>query len=183
VIRVLADAFFHDDPYLWIVPDEGQRRLSTHAFFSIFAPACFAHGAVYMAAEARGAALWLPPGADLVPEHEADEFGAALATTAGPPECVQRTVQLFEMLGRHHPQEPHWYLAFMGVDPARQNQGIGSALLAAVLARADAEGTPAYLEASSPVNVRLYERHGFRVVRELRVADSPPLFPMWREPR
>ena len=91
-------------------------------------------------------------------------------------------VQLLGLLDEHHPSEPCWYLPFMGVDPAYQGQGIGSALVAVVLAKADRDGEPAYLEASSPENRRLYERHGFQTMGELTVSDSPPIYPMWREP-
>jgi GNAT superfamily N-acetyltransferase len=70
----------------------------------------------------------------------------------------------------------------MGVDPAAQGHGIGSAMLAAVLERADREGFPAYLEASCPENQRLYERHGFITVDELNVSDCPAICPIWRSP-
>jgi hypothetical protein len=47
---------------------------------------------------------------------------------------------------------------------------------------ADRRGEPAYLEATSPRNRALYERHGFEVVDELRTGDCPPLWGMWRKP-
>ena len=40
---------------------------------------------------------------------------------------------------------------------------------------------PAYLEASSPRNRVLYERHGFQVTEQFSLAPaSPPLWRMWR---
>ena len=70
----------------------------------------------------------------------------------------------FEQMGRYHPQEPHWYLPFIGVDPVRQGQGIGAALLRPILEKCDAERLPAYLESSNPRNRPLYQRHGFEMV-------------------
>jgi GNAT superfamily N-acetyltransferase len=90
--------------------------------------------------------------------------------------------QLFQVLDENHPADCCWYLAFMGVDPSSQGQGIGTRLLAAVLTDADRDQIPAYLEASCPANRRLYERHGFQTVRELTVADSPVVYAMWRAP-
>jgi hypothetical protein len=53
-----------------------------------------------------------------------------------------------------------------------------------MLSRCDEQGLPAYLEASSPRNRALYERHGFEVTEELKLPRSgPPLWLMWREPR
>jgi hypothetical protein len=51
-----------------------------------------------------------------------------------------------------------------------------------ILDRADAEGMPAYLEATSPLNRRLYERHGFEVTQEFVLPKGPPMWAMWREP-
>ena len=88
------------------------------------------------------------------------------------------------LLERNHPFEPdHLHLALLGVVPDHQGTGIGSALLRSVLDRADREGTPAYLEATSDRNRALYERHGFVALRQLQVLDCPPLTAMWREPQ
>ncbi len=73
-----------------------------------------------------------------------------------------------------HPREPHYYFVDIGVAPHAQGRGLGSALMRPTLDRCDREGLPAYLEASSERNAALYERLGFRVIRELRVAGSPP---------
>jgi hypothetical protein len=55
-------------------------------------------------------------------------------------------------------------------------------LLWSVLEAADRQGEPAYLEATSPRNRALFERHGFAVVDELRTGDCPPVWAMWRRP-
>ena len=44
----------------------------------------------------------------------------------------------------------HAYLWFLGVTPAAQGHGIGSALLRAANARLDADGLPAFLETAPP---------------------------------
>jgi hypothetical protein len=57
-------------------------------------------------------------------------------------------------------------------------------MLAEVLAGADADGVPAYLESSSERNLPLYERHDFRVVGELQaLGHGPTIWRMWRDPR
>ena len=42
----------------------------------------------------------------------------------------------------HPREEPHWYLAFIGVDPVRQGYGVGAALLRSWLRRCDEKGLP-----------------------------------------
>jgi GNAT superfamily N-acetyltransferase len=96
---------------------------------------------------------------------------------------IPRVLRAFYVLESNHPEEPHYYLPFVGVVPEWQGRGIGAALLKPVLDRCDAEGMPAYLEASSPRNRALYERHGFAVTEEFFLGKgSPPLWRMWREP-
>ena len=99
------------------------------------------------------------------------------------PERLEVPAQVGELMGGFHPAEPHWYLPMIGVDPARQGRGLGSALLKHALALCDAERAPAYLESSNPKNVPLYERHGFEVVGEIKPGDFPGLTPMLRPAR
>ena len=87
------------------------------------------------------------------------------------------------MEGRHPRRPPHWYLAIMGVDPQWQGRGIGSKLMRPALEVLDAEGMPAYLEASTPRSRALYERHGFAVTGEFNLpSGGPTLWQMWRDP-
>jgi GNAT superfamily N-acetyltransferase len=182
VVSTLCRAFFADRIYRWMVPDDAQRRQSAAAFYSRFVDACWPHGGVYTAGAGAGAALWLPPGEQLVADEQAEEFGRELVESAGDDASCARMADVLRLVDEHHPTEDCWYLAFMGVDPPSQGQGIGSRLLAQVLAKADIDGVPAYLEASCPENRRLYERHGFRTSRELTVSDCPAMYAMWRVP-
>lgn len=90
---------------------------------------------------------------------------------------------LFEQTDAFHPREAHWHLPLIGVAPAHQEKGIGSALLSHVVNACDNQKVLAYLEATSPRNVPLYERHGFEALGSIQAADSPPIVPMLRKPR
>jgi ribosomal protein S18 acetylase RimI-like enzyme len=83
----------------------------------------------------------------------------------------------------HAEQPDHYYLAVLGTHPDQQGRGVGSALMAPVLAKCDAEGVGAYLESSKESNVPFYERHGFAVVGEVTFPSGPTIWPMWRDPR
>lgn len=82
---------------------------------------------------------------------------------------------------RHRPRRPHWYLEEIAVGPDARGLGVGSALLRHGLARVDAAGLPAYLEATSEASRRLYERFGFVAAGEVPVAGPRP-WAMLREP-
>ena len=117
----------------------------------------------------------MPPGAS--PDNDAvGELMARAVDERRHPEAFA----FFEQMTEHHPTSAHWYLPFIGVEPTQQGRGLGSLLLDWGLARADRDGLPAYLEASSPRNRALYERHGFVATAEVRAGDSPPMWPMLR---
>ena len=135
-------------------------------------------GRVFATEDFSAAALWLPPGAR--PDSEAIDV---LIGETVRPETQAVAEQVGQGMDAHHPKEPHWYLSMIGVDPARQGRGLGSALLAHTLALIDAEGALAYLESSSPKNTPLYERFGFEVTGQIQPADFPGLTPMLRPGR
>jgi ribosomal protein S18 acetylase RimI-like enzyme len=179
--HALARAF-HDDPvFTWAIPDTDDRRAVLPGFFTVFTVAFQRHGHVHRTVDGAAAALWAPPGVVPVEDDEADEFGAALEEVCGA--NAERLSAISALLEENHPHEPAWYLNFLGVEPAGQGRGVGSALLDHVLSRADRDGSAACLDATSPRNRQFYERHGFTVTTELVVPGGPPMWPMWRAPR
>lgn len=90
----------------------------------------------------------------------------AVAVFASGPACARRLLRLETFLRTHHLRSPHYFLAILGVEPAMQGRGFGSLLLRALSQRADAAGLPCYLETDQEKNVRIYERHGYRVLSE-----------------
>lgn len=131
-----------------------------------------------------GAALWQPPGAP-----QGLPLGAMLRMLLIAPGAfgltrVVRALRAGMAVDAAHPATPHYYLAFLGVDPAWQGKGLGGELLAPVLARADGEGVECYLENSSPSNTAFYQRAGFEVVAEVKLPGGGPTVQcMTRKPR
>ena len=177
-IRILTLAFVEDPIIRWFWPD-AERYVAFYPEAAVLlGEGAFAAGTADVSSDGSGAALWVPPGTPDDPDAAADLMLRSIDPA--------RHAEMFGFLGtmaEHHPTRPHWYLPFIGVDPHHQGHGIGSALLRSALDRVDADGLGAYLEASSERNRALYERHGFVVRAEVRSATSPPLWPMWREPR
>ena len=158
---------------------------SPDAFFRGFRPfatgmggAGVEAGAAWLADDGAAAALWLPPG--VTSDREA--MMAVIGELARE-EKLPVLGEVGETMAQYHPQEPHWYLAMIGVDPARQGRGYGSAILKQSLRRCDEDGVAAYLESSNPKNVPLYERHGFEVMGFVQPGDFPGIHPMIRRPR
>jgi ribosomal protein S18 acetylase RimI-like enzyme len=175
--HLLAAAFFDDPVFNWCFPDPAPRHGILPAVFRTFIEAYLPLEETYTTQGQLAGAVCAPPGG--TPD---DERLAALEKVAG--EYAQRAFELSERMDAEHPHEsPHYYLLFLGTRPEFQSRGIGSAVLRQLLARSDREGVPAYLDATSERNKRLYLEHGFEELREVRLPGGPSFWPMWREPK
>ncbi len=177
-VSIQLTAFTSDPAMRWSWPEPHEYLRNFPALVRAFGGRAFENRTAHVTSDFRGGSLWLPPG--VVPDGEALE--ALLGETLREPALSAAPV-VMEQMAESHPAEPHWHLAFIGVDPTHQGRGIGAALLRHALAHIDAQHVHAYLESSNPANVPLYQRHGFEVVREIRVGDSPVITPMIRVPR
>ncbi|MDB9529354.1 GNAT family N-acetyltransferase [Oscillatoria sp. CS-180] len=177
-VDVLLLAFSADPIARWTWPDPQQYVAHFPSFVEAVGGKAFVNGSAYYIDGYAGAALWLPPG--IYPND--DELIDFLQNTVSKP--LQKDIfTVFETLERYHPDEPHWYLPLLGVDPYQRNKGYGSALMHHTLAQCDRDQVSAYLESSSVKSIPFYERHGFEVLGTLQVETSPPFFPMLRRPR
>lgn len=183
VSRSMARAFF-DDPVVgdWCLADTSRRMRRLERVFELFLERVYLpHGECYTADGLVGAAFWAPPGVWKL--GTLAQLGLIARIVAITGRATPRILQVLSAMEAKHPHEPHYYLAFVGVEPDHQGRRIGSALLGPILERCDREGVPAYLEATCERNCALYERHGFAVVEKVSLpGGGPPLWPMWREP-
>jgi ribosomal protein S18 acetylase RimI-like enzyme len=183
ILATIARAF-DDDPFVnWAVAQDKRRARRVYDFMELAYTTCARHNEIYTADGTPGAAYWAPPGKHHLGLLQQVRLIPAMvrSVTARRMPTVSRGFNAVEKL---HPNEPHWYLSVLGVDPEKQGQGIGTALMRPVLEMCDRDGTPAYLESSKEKNVPLYERNGFRVTRVFEIpGGGPPIWMMWREPQ
>ena len=177
-IGVLTLAFSVDPMARWSLPDPAKYLAAFPLIAKAFGGSAFSKKTAYLANGFTGAALWLPPGA------KSDEESLKRLFDENTEDSIKEDMQvIFEKMEKCHPAEPHWYLPMIGVDPAHQGEGIGSALMAEALKAVDRDGSIAYLESSNPKNISLYQRHGFEVIGEIQSGNSPVLRPMLRKAR
>lgn len=181
VSDALARAFEEDPVFRWVAPDPDHRRAALPGVFATFTDLYLSHDETYLAGTNAGAALWAPAGEEPIPEDRLETLAQGLTEALGE-SAAARAFELDERLQAHHPGRECFYLQFVGVVPEHRGRGLGSRMLSTVLDRCDADGTAAYLEATSEDNRRLYARHGFETVEEVAVTGGPTLWPMWRDP-
>jgi ribosomal protein S18 acetylase RimI-like enzyme len=178
IVSVITLAFSTDPMARWSLPDALTYLEVMPSVVRAFGARAFDSQSAYCVDGFRGAALWLAPGA----EPDSERLLALMQDNA-PSEILPDLMGVFEQMGQYHPTEPHWYLPLIGVDPARQGQGIGATLMRHAVDRCDRDGLPAYLESSNPKHISLYLRHGFEIMGEIQVGASPRMTPMYRKAR
>ena len=183
LVSVLARAFRGGSVAAWVEPDEGRRLAYTQALFGALFDEVFLHRRqIDVDGEPPVAvAVWAPPGTWELTAAEAAAVRERLEPVLG--DDVERVSSAFQEVDRYHPAGPHWYLAFLGVEPDRQGQGHGARLLRGGLRRCDGAGEAAYLWTAEARNVRFYERHGFDVLWTAPIRGGPQAWGMWRDPR
>ena len=177
---VLADAFQHDPVWDAIMGELGPEKRA----YAFETPVRYGlkYGAVYAPSEQlEGIAAWVPgTRADMtmwrVLRSGAMWSGIKLGTkVAGRMMPIFRPIEVDRE--EHMRGRSYIYLQVIGVDPALQGQGYGGKLLRALIEQSEQTGMPLYLETETEKNVRMYERFGFQVVKEITL----PMInlPMW----
>ena len=103
---------------------------------------------------------------------------------AGP--RVVRAVRMFRQIERAHPGTAHRHLPTVGVSPALQSEGVGTALMDAFHERRDRDGTAAYLETirwtdpAKPSHERFYRGLGYAIAAVVPMTDEWEVLTMTR---
>jgi ribosomal protein S18 acetylase RimI-like enzyme len=182
---MLARAFDEDPLPRFVFPDARRWRRCLPGLCGRWLRDGLRDGEVVTLGAGVAVAVWMPPRASAPPEPDTTGAAEAAASDADATGALtdderERLERFLGHIGALHARlmpDPHAALAVVGVDPAHQGRGLGSALIAPALARFTAEGVPCYLDTGSARNVRFYERHGFRVLEDGVVPDSS--FRVW----
>lgn len=176
-IEILVLAFSFDPQLRFLFPDPLQYQTHAFDFFKAFGGNAFKFNSAHQAVDFSGIALWLPP-----EKHPDEDELINVIHKGADPSIIPTVMAVLEQMEIYQPEEPHWHLPLIGVDPAKHGKGYGSALLQYGLELIDRQESIAYLENTNPANKSLYERHGFNELGVIQVDDAPPLFPMIRYP-
>jgi GNAT superfamily N-acetyltransferase len=177
-ISALVAAFIADPFIRWMLPDAKQYLHYFPLVLKYFAGGAFAHDSAWRTEDYRAAAMWLPPG--ISPDDDA--LGSIMEEGIDN-NLLGEVFGVMEQVDASHPDDEHWYLPAIGVEPLHQGKGYGSALLTSGVRICDENHVAAYLEATNPANIPLYERFGFKAVGEIQAGSSPAITPMFRSAR
>ena len=183
----MARAFAGDAVMNWLLPQRTRRVARRELMFRLELQTYVLpqNGMVFTADDGggglAGGCLVLPPDRWPMPDRADGRTAVRWLRAFG--RRFPRAIRTQRALEKYHPTGPHYYIRSVGVTPALQGQGLGSALMRPTLDRCDGDGVSAYLEASSERSAALYERLGFVHLGVLELPDEgPPVWPMQRQP-
>lgn len=182
VVRIVTGAFA-TDPVWELALRRADGSTEHHApYWSLFVDGAMRYGTLTVAPDLGAVAVWLPPGGTELTDDGAAALDALLARSLAPGdiEAIHELYARFE--ASRAPLAPHMYLSLLATDPDQRGKGLGQQLLAADLARWDADGIPAYLESTNSGNDHRYARAGFRPIGGFSaVRDDTFISAMWRD--
>lgn len=138
------------------------------------------YGQVHTNADVSGFACWLPPERTAPYMWGYIRSGFLLAPIRFGIKQYQTVIECEDYTGSIHKKlmpVSHYYVWGVGVDPARQGQGIGTTLMQTGLEMARAKNLPVYLETHDANNIRFYEKLGFQMICEDKVPEHN--LPFW----
>lgn len=183
---LLARVFQNDPMMRYFVTDHAGMPDKPLRFYRATIRMGLLYGEVHTTDSMEGVAVWINPSNSDLTIGQIIRSGFLTATlslgltTLG---RFMRTATFIEKLKKRTISKPHWVLVMLGIEPSQQGKGLGSNLIGPILARADAEGMPCYLESMNERNLSFYERHGFKVAKHSQIPKGgPQVWTMLREP-
>ena len=131
-----------------------------------------AEGWMFEAADGLGVMTLLPPGSSAREEELAEATAPAIAALS--PDGGERYERFWAWTWSMLPDEPHWLLDQLAVEPDAQGRGIGGAMIRHAIDRAEADGLPLFLETAVPGEPRPVPAARVRGLRGGRRARRRP---------
>lgn len=178
IAETLARAFQTETGWSYVIPDPKLRAQRLAGAFHLFLQDEHRKGAVFGTDGIEAVTLWRGPGQ----AHDSlwDRARLIIPFIQRLRFSIFRGLEVADLIEKHLPKEPVWYLHYAGCDPAHQGKGFGGAAIRAGLERADEDGLPAYLETADEHNVALYQSFGFQVKHMWQVPEGPQFWSMQR---
>jgi GNAT superfamily N-acetyltransferase len=183
VVATIVAAFQDDPTWAWMFPDPGERADQHATVFGLYVESALPNHGVWMADDrASAVAVFTAPGERELSESAEARLEPFLLEALG--DHAPAVLTTFERFEAAIPQgRPFYYLSFLGTRPDSRGQGLGMGLLAELVARADRDGQPTYLESTNPANNPRYGRLGFKEQNRFNTSDElHTVTTMWREP-
>lgn len=166
VVAILL-ASFDGNPSARYVTGNGKGRLKRlKALMEYSFDRCLESGRIYLNDDKTACALVL------FPDRKKISFSAVIRDCRLIIRCIGisrlgKILKRNRLIAKQYPDQPIYYLWFIGVLPGNQGQGAGTRLLRTLIAESADMNRKLLLETSVFQNIGWYEKHGFQCYRQL----------------
>lgn len=186
--EVLADAFKEDPIWAKFIKD---NQIKAHQVKYIFgSPILYAlkYGKAYASSSnLEGIAAWFPDTtADMnfwrLVRSGVSRYGLKMGMKAS-----LKMEKIFRPVEKDRKENmkntSYIYIEIIGVKQEYQKRGFGGKILQVIFEEADKKHIPIYLETSTPQNVKMYEKYGFKILKKITLHELElPMWEMKRDP-
>ena len=166
IVNILAKSFDNNKSVNYIVKQDKKRAVRMRELMEYSFDVCYLFGDIFLTDDRKGCALIVMPDKKKT-TFKSIMLDAKLALSVIGLSNIKKAMNRESRINKLHPEEPFYYLWFIGVDPAEQNNGIGTKLLKHLINEAKSKQKPVYLETSTLKNIPWYEKFGFTVYDKL----------------
>jgi hypothetical protein len=166
VVDILANSLDDNKSVNYIVKQDGKRIRRLKRLMEYSFDICYRYGDVFLSDDKKGCALVVMPDKKKT-TFKSILLDAKLALTCIGLSGIKKAMKRESRINKVHPDQPIYYLWFIGVDTKSQSMGIGSGLLKEVIKQSIIRNRPIYLETSTVKNLPWYQKFGFTIFEEL----------------
>lgn len=166
VIDILKKSFEDNRSVNYVVKQDQKREDRIKGLMQYSFDVCNSFGEVWISEDLQACALLLFPDKKRT-SLKTILWDLKLALSVIGLDRVTAVLRRESMIKNFHPKKPFAYLWFIGVNPAKQNKGIGSAFIQEVIEKCEQDQRPIYLETSVERNLPFYKKFGFEIFQSL----------------
>jgi hypothetical protein len=166
VVNILCKSFDDNKSVNYIIKQDRKRARRLRRLMEYSFEICYRFGDVILSDNKKGCALLVMPDKRKT-TFKSILLDAKLALTCIGLSGIKKAMERESRINKVHPDQPIYYLWFIGVDTKSQSMGIGSGLLKEVINQSIIRNRPIYLETSTIKNLPWYQKFGFTIFEEI----------------
>lgn len=166
IVDILTSSFDDNKSVNYVINQDKKRVQRIRSLMDYSFEVCYRFGDVFLSDDKNGCALIV------LPDKKKTNLKSILLDIKLITSCigisnVNKAMARESKIKKLHPKELMYYLWFIGVDPNKQNKGIGSSLLNEIIKEGTSKKRNIYLETSTVRNIPWYEKFGFKLYNKL----------------
>lgn len=165
IVNILVNSFRDNKSVNYIIKQDAKKEVWLRRLMEYSHDICKLSGDVFITDDKAGCALIVKP------DKKRTSVKSIMLDAKFIFGCLglsnlKKAMSREAKIKSRHPVGQLYYLWFIGVDPVKQHDGIGSQLLKEVIAEGERENRIICLETSTQKNIPWYQSFGFKIYNE-----------------